>query len=76
MTGIEPVSKAWEAFILPLNYTRKKFSKIFCEARLAKSETARTNPSGGKRGFPLWKNPLKFCATFKQLIALFYFGVF
>ena len=21
--GIEPTSKAWEAFILPLNYTRK-----------------------------------------------------
>ncbi len=22
--GIEPTSKAWEAFVLPLNYTRKK----------------------------------------------------
>ncbi len=24
--GIEPTSKAWEAFVLPLNYTRKRFS--------------------------------------------------
>ena len=24
MKGIEPSSKAWEAFVLPLNYTRKK----------------------------------------------------
>ena len=23
MTGIEPASKAWEAFILPMNYIRK-----------------------------------------------------
>ena len=25
MTGIEPASKAWEAFILPMNYIRKSF---------------------------------------------------
>lgn len=24
MTGVEPASKAWEAFILPMNYIRKK----------------------------------------------------
>ena len=24
--GIEPTSKAWEAFVLPLNYTRKRIS--------------------------------------------------
>jgi hypothetical protein len=23
--GIEPTSKAWEAFVLPLNYTRERF---------------------------------------------------
>lgn len=23
MTGVEPASKAWEAFILPINYIRK-----------------------------------------------------
>ena len=27
--GIEPTSKAWEAFILPLNYTRLKLSDLF-----------------------------------------------
>jgi hypothetical protein len=26
VTGIEPVSHAWEAHILPLNYTRRTFS--------------------------------------------------
>ena len=24
MTGVEPASKAWEAFVLPMNYIRKK----------------------------------------------------
>ena len=24
--GIEPLSKAWEAFVLPLNYTRDGFN--------------------------------------------------
>lgn len=24
MTGVEPASKAWEAFILPMNYIRKR----------------------------------------------------
>ena len=23
MTGVEPASKAWEAFVLPMNYIRK-----------------------------------------------------
>ena len=29
VAGIEPVSKAWESFILPLNYTREYFSYYF-----------------------------------------------
>ena len=33
--GIEPTSKAWEAFVLPLNYTRKK----------KRSDAARSRPS-------------------------------
>lgn len=28
MTGVEPASKAWEAFILPMNYIRKVY-RIF-----------------------------------------------
>ena len=30
--GIEPTSKAWEAFILPMNYARmkKQFSFVSC----------------------------------------------
>lgn len=24
MTGVEPAFKAWEAFVLPMNYIRKK----------------------------------------------------
>ena len=32
--GIEPTSKAWEAFVLPLNYTRKK----------TRSDVARSRP--------------------------------
>ncbi len=26
--GVEPTSKAWEAFILPMNYARKDFISI------------------------------------------------
>ena len=40
--GIEPTSKAWEAFVLPLNYTRKK----------TRSDAARSRPSN-IRGYVL-----------------------
>jgi hypothetical protein len=33
--GIEPTSKAWEAFILPLNYTRGEPSFYGCCSALA-----------------------------------------
>ena len=26
--GIEPTSKAWEAFILPMNYARKRYCTL------------------------------------------------
>ena len=29
MTGVEPASKAWEAFILPMNYIRTTNSFLF-----------------------------------------------
>ena len=25
--GVEPTSKAWEAFILPMNYARERYAK-------------------------------------------------
>ena len=31
--GIEPTSKAWEAFILPMNYARRK--KLFLLGKLS-----------------------------------------
>lgn len=42
VTGIEPVSPAWEAGILPLNYTRKIFYGIafYIRARPDKNGTA------------------------------------
>ena len=33
--GIEPTSKAWEAFVLPLNYTRKKKRSDAARSRLS-----------------------------------------
>ena len=33
--GIEPTSKAWEAFVLPLNYTRKKTRSDAARSRLS-----------------------------------------
>ena len=33
--GIEPTSKAWEAFVLPLNYTRKKKRSNAARSRLS-----------------------------------------
>ena len=33
--GIEPTSKAWEAFVLPLNYTRKKKRPLAARSRLS-----------------------------------------
>ena len=32
--GVEPTSKAWEAFILPMNYARKK-EQNYCNAKAA-----------------------------------------
>ncbi len=31
--GIEPTSKAWEAFVLPLNYTRKSVHSVSVSKR-------------------------------------------
>lgn len=33
--GIEPTSKAWEALVLPLNYTRKKKRPVAARSRLS-----------------------------------------
>ena len=33
--GIEPTSKAWEALVLPLNYTRKKKRSVAARSRLS-----------------------------------------
>ena len=33
VTGIEPASRAWEALILPLNYTRRTLSLACVAAR-------------------------------------------
>ena len=39
--GIEPTSKAWEAFVLPLNYTRKKTR---CDAARSRLSNIRAMP--------------------------------
>ena len=44
VTGIEPVSKAWEAFILPLNYTRKSDGQNLVKER--KRRYRRSTSSG------------------------------
>ena len=45
MTGIEPASSAWEADVLPLNYTR-----VSCEQeQIDSSQPVSTGPSGGSR---------------------------
>ena len=36
--GIEPPSKAWEAFILPLNHTRKAATKLHALFATVKQE--------------------------------------
>lgn len=33
MTGIEPASKAWEAFILPMNYICKIYDLLYAEMK-------------------------------------------
>lgn len=38
MRGIEPPSKAWEAFILPLNHTRKTATKLHASLTAVKRE--------------------------------------
>ena len=45
VTGIEPAFSAWEADVLPLNYTR-----VSCEQdRTDSSQPVSTQPSGGPR---------------------------
>ena len=34
--GIEPSPKAWEAFVLPLNYTRAAMRKLATDAAMVK----------------------------------------
>ena len=36
--GVEPTSKAWEAFILPMNYARKNFFSIALLLFICKGE--------------------------------------
>ena len=36
--GVEPTSKAWEAFILPMNYARKDFISISLLLFICKGE--------------------------------------
>lgn len=44
VTGIEPALKAWEALILPLNYTRKRyFCYIMISAKINKKMKGRNN---------------------------------
>ena len=44
VTGIEPALKAWEALILPLNYTRKRyFCYIMISAKINKKMKSRDN---------------------------------
>jgi hypothetical protein len=43
--GIEPTSKAWEAFVLPLNYTR--FGDEFYDSRSVLRTRAFVLPLGG-----------------------------
>ena len=38
--GVEPTSKAWEAFILPMNYARKDFISISLLLFICKGEFA------------------------------------
>ena len=55
--GIEPTSKAWEAFILPLNYTRKtpykKLLKNFAESRILKNKGIRERGTRKRCKIPL-----------------------
>lgn len=48
VAGIEPVTKAWEAFILPLNYTRVSINRIACFSPFVKSGFSglQQNPQG------------------------------
>lgn len=39
MTGVEPAFKAWEAFVLPMNYIRKK-CLLGTEVKFSTSRTA------------------------------------
>lgn len=39
MTGVEPASKAWEAFVLPMNYIRRVISAHLQRQTLSKSPT-------------------------------------
>jgi hypothetical protein len=44
--GIEPTSKAWEAFVLPLNYTRSCFRSTLPRGFFARSGVASRAPRG------------------------------
>lgn len=51
--GIEPTSKAWEAFVLPLNYTRGEPSFYGCSSVLATRFTPFTRQRFGARNPPI-----------------------
>jgi hypothetical protein len=51
--GIEPTSKAWEAFVLPLNYTRGDPSFYGCLSGLATRFTIVTRQRFGTREPPI-----------------------
>ena len=44
VTGIEPASRAWEARVLPLNYTRKKYLLCTTSVRCCHFRTVFAGP--------------------------------
>ena len=48
--GIEPTSKAWEAFVLPLNYTRKIVYSFYHRHESLKAIRLADGPASMKNG--------------------------
>ena len=61
VTGIEPASRAWEALILPLNYTRSDAEPI---THAARTQSASDVPVGDLRRREVWLCERHMMATF------------
>ena len=61
--GIEPPSKAWEAFILPLNHTRKTATKLHASLPTVKQEHSCGTVRGCSRSLVVFRNLIAWPST-------------